>query len=239
MAVVKCANSHYYDNEKYKECPHCASAGLFQVSGNPVDSTAFPGFIQGAGQLDAAREAELVEACAAEYIRRNSRTQSRSGDVQTAGLHVRSGDEQSAGWNIRNGQSAGLHIRSEDAQPAGLDAYKNGTARYAAGWLVCTRGADYGRNFPLYAGFNRIGRGADNDIVLQDARIAEKDHCSVVYEERKNSFYLFSRAGSLVYLDGETVEGAMEIADRQTAVLGDTGLVLVVFCTGEIRWVRS
>ena len=28
MAIAKCPNNHYYDNVKYKECPHCTRAAI-------------------------------------------------------------------------------------------------------------------------------------------------------------------------------------------------------------------
>ena len=37
MAVVQCKNKHYYDNEKYTECPHCSRLGVSDGSGSPVD----------------------------------------------------------------------------------------------------------------------------------------------------------------------------------------------------------
>ncbi len=47
MAVLRCANGHFYDNEKFSECPHCKnplpqSKGLnsqFTVSGSFIAST--------------------------------------------------------------------------------------------------------------------------------------------------------------------------------------------------------
>ncbi len=31
MKPVKCPNNHYYDSEKYSECPHCAKEGLLNI----------------------------------------------------------------------------------------------------------------------------------------------------------------------------------------------------------------
>lgn len=179
MAVVQCANAHYYDNEKYPQCPHCAAqAG---ASGKePGDS---------------------VERFAAEYVRQS---QKKAGMGQTERQNVPEAPKDTKGCT--------------------------------AGWLVCIKGAQYGRDFPLYEGFNRIGRDVSNDIVLTDPKVAGQEHCSVVYEKKKNVFYLYPKSGNLTYRGEEAWDCATELEGGQTITLGDTMLELVVFCIGEKRW---
>ncbi len=194
MAIVKCSNSHYYDNGKFKECPHCArlAAG------------------QGAGAVPAALEAQQVGDYATAYIRRN----------------LAAGAPGAAGT-------------ASAASAEGADADREDPCGCTAGWLVCVKGLDYGRSFPLYAGFNRIGRGAGNDVVLRDAQVSREEHCSVVYEEKKNVFYVFPKAGNLSYLEGEMVEGAQELRSGQKITLGETDLEFAAFCMGEKRWPKK
>lgn len=186
MAVVKCVNDHYYDNEKYSECPHCknlSAAGMTQDTAQALQEQQIGGY-------------------AAAYIQRT---------VQKKAV-----------------------LKAVQAE----ETEEKKAPQFTAGWLVCTKGADYGKDFALYAGFNRIGRTSKNDIVLTDTQIVEDDHCSVIYEEHKNVFYLFPKAGSLVYLDGEAVDEAKIIRHGQQITLGQTRLELVVFCIGEKRWVK-
>ena len=185
MAVVQCARGHYFDNEKFVECPHCASPKT-----NEPES-----FFE--------RQADTY---AAEYIRRN-RADAQKADADT---------EKTVG--ICQSRSSSL---------------------YAAGWLVCIKGEDYGRNFPLYQGFNRIGKLHGGDIVLADPQVSAKEHCSVVYEEKKNLFFVVSKDGNFVSVDGKDACGALEIKNGQVISIGETQLELVVFCTGEKRWIKK
>ena len=36
MAIIQCGAGHYYDNEKFSECPHCAMAA--QAGGGEKES---------------------------------------------------------------------------------------------------------------------------------------------------------------------------------------------------------
>ena len=55
MAIVQCQNGHYYDNEKFNGCPHCASLA---ESGAQQDSVT----------VALAHEAQQVENYAVEYL---------------------------------------------------------------------------------------------------------------------------------------------------------------------------
>lgn len=184
MAIVQCASLHYYDNEKFNVCPHCARLAEKKQEKKPVQD-------------------EQIESYAMEYIKRN-RAEVKEGDSEkTIGIYQKRG------------------------------------ASYTAGWLVCVKGAEYGRDFPLYAGFNRIGRAGDNDIVLTDAGVSREEHCSVIYEEKKNIFYILSKAGNLTYLEDMLLEQAQEIESGQVITVGETQLEFVAFCTGEKRWIKN
>ncbi len=105
------------------------------------------------------------------------------------------------------------------------------------GWLVCTKGRDYGKDFSLHAGFNRIGRdAAECDIILKDECVSAAEHCAVFYDERKNVFYLFPNADYISYIDGQPAANIREIKSRQTIRIGDTCLEFAAFCEGDKSW---
>lgn len=191
MAVVQCSNAHYYDNEKYSACPHCAA---MTDAGKPEGAAA------------AALEAQQIGNCAAAYVKQNLQ-------------HVQKGNMEK--------ELEKEHAAAGSAQ------------RCTAGWLVCVSGADYGRDFPLYAGFNRIGRDKACDIVLADVQVSREEHCSVIYEEKKNVFYLFPKAGALSYIGDELVQEAVEIFHGGIITVGNTQLELAAFCMGEKRWIKN
>lgn len=187
MAIVKCANSHYFDNEKFSECPHCAN-----LAGGGVQKEDFSESL----------EAQKVGSYAADYIRKNRMGAERD-EEKTVGIY-------------RKREYCGC----------------------TAGWLVCIEGEEYGRDFPLYAGFNRIGRSKENDVVLTDPQVSREEHCSVIYEEKKNVFYLFPKAGNLTYIGEVPVDEAKMIESGQVITVGQTRLEFVAFCVEEKRWNR-
>lgn len=186
MAVIQCSRLlHFYDNEKYDECPHCANMEKARMPVSDLDTQSVN--------------------YAAEYIRKNT-----------------------------------VHTQAEDSGKAAKKETSKSSAvsRYAAGWLVCTKGEDYGRDFPIYSGHNYIGTGSYNDIVLKDDRLSANAYCSVVYEERKNVFYLVPKQNKPVFIEDEPVDSPERIQGGQPITLGNTCLELVVFCSGEKRWLK-
>lgn len=163
-----------------------------------------------------------TDSYAAEYIRKN-----RAGAEKEERAYTEKTDIERANIEKTNTEkTTGIYQNRE-------------STRYAAGWLVCIKGEEYGCNYPLYAGFNRIGRSYGCDITLTDPMVSAKEHCSVIYEEKKNLFFVLPKDGNFVYVEEETVEGAQEIKSGQVITLGETQLELAVFCTGEKRWIKK
>lgn len=186
MAIIKCEKGHYFDNEKFAQCPHC-EAGMENDT------------------VTVALTSQQVDNYAASYIRNETGHQK---------------------------------IQLDDERTVGIYTQKNGDSqRYIAGWLVCVDGAAKGVDYGLYAGFNKIGRGNFNDVVLKDdLQVSRETHCSVVYEEKKNSFYVVPKLGYLTYLNGELVEQAEEISDGQVISIGESSLEFRAFCKGDKKW---
>lgn len=214
MAVVQCRNAHYYDDEKYQQCPHCAALQEKAAQDKQM-----------AEQVSQARQ---IESYAAQYIRQHSRSRTEDSKPQAQGFQPQTPNIQ--------GRMPVESSREVDDERAVSLYQKRGAAQYTVGWLVCVEGEEYGRDFPLYAGFNRIGRSGSNDIVLSDVQISMEEHCSVIYEQKKNIFYLLPKAGSLVYVRDDLVQQAQEIESGEVVAIGETRLELVVFCKGERRW---
>ncbi|MCI9336855.1 MAG: FHA domain-containing protein [Lachnospiraceae bacterium] len=108
--------------------------------------------------------------------------------------------------------------------------------RLIAGWLVCIGGPGRGRDYRLYAGFNRIGRSMGSDICIRDPQVSGDNHCSVVYEERAGVFYLVPGKGTVTYLDGTAAQQAEILSEGSRICLGESVLELAVFCKGEHIW---
>ena len=139
--------------------------------------------------------------------------------------------------DAREEHAAQRQADAVDAPAAELFDQNRQKACCTVGWLVCTKGRDYGKDFSLHAGFNRIGRdAAECDIILKDECVSAAEHCAVFYDERKNVFYLFPNADYISYIDGQPAANIREIKSRQTIRIGDTCLEFAAFCEGDKSW---
>ena len=108
---------------------------------------------------------------------------------------------------------------------------------YVTGWLVCVEGTEYGRDFRLHHGFNRIGRSPVMDVaLLNDKQISRDIHCQIVYENRENLFFLVPSGGNLVYLNREPVYDAAAICTGDVIGIGGTLFQFIAFCEGDRKW---
>lgn len=181
--VIQCEKKHYYDYEKYRECPHCRDRlGVYQNT------------------LEMQRKAA---ALATEYI--NSK-------------------------------------RKVSAQPeTTVVSDRMDEAYFVTGWLVCISGPDTGHCFNLFHGYNTAGRSQENRICLEkDNMIDEEVHFSIIYDDRKNRFFLLpeSTLGS-VYLNGQLQTEAVQIYTGNIIQAGNTEFEFVAFCRDNRRWKKA
>lgn len=127
-------------------------------------------------------------------------------------------------------------VQADDDLTIGVYSSKKGND-YVVGWLVCVEGADKGRDFRLYHGFNHIGRGSKCDVRLEnDRQISNSTHCSIIYEGKKNEFYLIPEQGHLTYYEGKLLEKPVRLSSYDIFELGKSKLQFVAFCGGDRRW---
>lgn len=108
---------------------------------------------------------------------------------------------------------------------------------YVVGWVVCTEGKDKGRDFRLHHGFNRIGRDYGNDIVLaEDKTISRDSHCSIVYEDRTNQFYLIPEHGNTTYFRDGFLDEPVLLKSHDTFEIGESKMEFIAFCEGGRKW---
>lgn len=105
------------------------------------------------------------------------------------------------------------------------------------GWLVCFEGPSKGRDFRIFYGHNFVGRAFDMDIcVEEDYQVAEKKHCSIVYDDKNNKFYLVPGKG-VTYFRGEILENAVELNGVDALIqIGESQFYFVPYCNDRRRW---
>ncbi len=143
-----------------------------------------------------------------------------------------------AEWQREQTISLELYCREqEDAERTiGIFSKMKGND-YVAGWLVCVEGPEKGRDYRLYHGFNRLGRGTDMDIFVgEDPAISREGHCNVVYDAKNNQFLLAPVKGNLIYRDGRLVQFAEQLKTGDRFTAGNSEFEFIAFCREGHTW---
>lgn len=228
MKLVKCANGHFYDEEKFSTCPHCAgtpaidddngkTVGLKDISyptgninGRPVGPT---------GNISDRPTEPLTDP----KIVQGSVTVGKIPVVPTPD------DEKTIPmWFKPNNDSD-----DERKTKPNLTGFKP-----VVGWLVCTEGKHKGQSFNLYHGKNFVGRNADMDVCLSaDLSVSRNRHAILVYEPKERIF--FAQPGEsheLFYVNDSVVLSVVQLNARDVISIGESTLVFVPFCDKEFTW---
>lgn len=109
--------------------------------------------------------------------------------------------------------------------------------KFVAGWLVCTEGPEKGRAYPLYQGRNRIGRSYRMEVCIsEDGKVGRDTHCTVIYNEKKNQFYILEGRGTATCRNGEPLGGQEILTDGDVLELGNSRLEFLAYCKEDRRW---
>ena len=105
------------------------------------------------------------------------------------------------------------------------------------GWLVCIQGDEKGRDYRLHAGRNFIGRGLKNDVSLpDDEQISRDDHCSIVFEPKKNAYAIIRGGGESLQVNGNIVEGSQVLSEGDEIIIGSSVFVFIPYCKEGRSW---
>ncbi|MEE0419096.1 MAG: FHA domain-containing protein [Lachnospiraceae bacterium] len=189
MGVVQCPRGHFYDDRKFRSCPHCEKA---------------------AGNEDSAT--------------------------------VRMADDVIKPQTLKVLMENSVHYEGDfDQEKTVAFIAKEKGNDFVTGWVVCTEGPEKGRSYTLHHGFNRISRSNDPETDIQlaeDRQISRGCHCAIVYDYKKNTFYLVPREGNLVYMKDEFLQQPATLTTGDCFKIGDSELTFVAFCRGEWKWER-
>lgn len=106
------------------------------------------------------------------------------------------------------------------------------------GWLVCIKGSNVGKAFPLVTGQNFIGRDSKMNVCLQnDLSVSRSKHGIIAYEPKNRCFYAQpGESHSLFYVNDKVVLNPIELKDRDKIEVGKHILVFVPFCDERFGW---
>ncbi|MCI6885638.1 MAG: FHA domain-containing protein [Lachnospiraceae bacterium] len=210
MAVVRCPQGHYYDNQSFSSCPHCGISVCAdgKDAGKPSEAPKARGSLFGWLERD-------------KTVAMSSGAKEEAASDRTVALEALpdSGDE--------------------DQKTVGYYSVVKGND-YVTGWLVCVEGPEKGRDYRLHHGFNRVGRDVEMDVqVMDDPAITRKTHCSIVYDDRKNQFSLVPSAGALTYYQDSLLTKAKMLQAGDQIQMGGSTFEFIPFCRKGRIWEKE
>ena len=225
MNLTKCKNGHYYDADKYPNCPHCTGGVNTDddVTVNMEQTGTGFGNSQGISQTVGFREPSQTQS-------------SQSPSSVTLGP----GNGPVSLMQAVNAAAAVPVNVQQEADEDKTVSYYGGTLETepVVGWLVCIEGKQLGKAFELKNGKNFIGRSPQMDIVLEgDANVSRDRHAIVTYEPKGRAF--FAQPGEsreLFYVNGQVVLMNVVLQHKDVISVGKTQLMFVPLCGSDFSW---
>ncbi|MDO5145541.1 MAG: FHA domain-containing protein [Eubacteriales bacterium] len=213
MNLTRCSNGHFYDMEKFQNCPHCSHRQ--NISQENV-SAAFGDKIM--PKDGAAEEDGILEVANIDWSKKDASVINAGSDQVDDDLQNPDG-EKTIGIFMLN------HDKKENINPV-------------TGWLVCVRGEEFGKSYPLKSGRNFIGRDCSMDVVIGgDKAISRKCHAVILYDPKSRMFLVQpGTSRELFYLNDKVVLGGEPIGAYEILTVGNTELMLIPCCGEKFTW---
>jgi len=108
-----------------------------------------------------------------------------------------------------------------------------------AGWIVIISEIGRGCVFNITYGMNTIGRGASNQISIDngDSSISREKHSSIIYDFENNLFFIQHHDGKyLTYLNKKMILSSTELHAYDKIKIGKTEFIFVPLCGDKFKW---
>ena len=187
-----CINGHNYDAGKYQACPFCPSG----VSIPDYDKTI----------IDLKKTQGFDEGNSSQFAK--TMINEEKSDFKLTPSFV----------NAKQHPFKRTSISGEEGKSSSKPQNER---RKIVGWLVTFSNDEYGQDYKLYVGKNKIGSSADCEICINDPSVSG-DHTTILF--RDNEFLIkdnFSTNGTKI--NGVTIDEG-KLSDRDEITLGNTVL---------------
>lgn len=219
MAVQECMNGHLFDTDQSPVCPYCTG------NSHRIDF----GSNFGGGNIG-----KTVAAApdAIMGIPEPAVTPNMNLNLAAAGVSV--------GKTVAPASYFNQQERSDAEKTVGI-FQKRMSFEPVVGWLVCTEGAEKGKDYRILGKNNSIGRSEKMDICIKgDATISRENHARLAYDEKHNAFHLIPGEGAnTVYLNDEPVYVPAKLHDYDVIDLGDCKFIFLSLCNDRFKWQKE
>ena len=262
MKLTKCSQNHYYDGDKYEQCPHCNSHAVANrnISGPKLQSVLSesqkpqPSHEESTSRTSSVWNrfrhggSEKTESITARGSRKqdeemydcSAQTPTMEAATEISSLPVKNVPEAQESASLPPLQAAVNAIKSNDGtdEMKTMAFYHIASTEPVVGWLVCVKGAYQGESFCLKAGKNTIGRSLKMDVPLaKEPSVSRDRHATIIYEPKKKKFFIQPGEGNgLTYLNDDLVMMPCGINDYDVLQLGASDFVLRSLCGDAFDW---
>lgn len=255
MDIKRCPNGHFYDSEKYVECPHCDEKAEVVVHKNQQEKT---------DKSNSKKKAQPTKNNLSGRLFKRERTYSGENTIsyQQEDLTADTPREDRKTQSFQEAGSAdsqNKHEVTETEKPKESSlgellqktkAYDNKEVKTVSlyegmshidpvvGWLVCVKGDVYGYSYVLKTGKNYIGRHTDMDICISgDNTVSRENHAVLMFEPQNKEFILLNvESKGLVYVNGEVIKENTTLRAKDIITIGQTLLLFIPLCDDEFDW---
>jgi hypothetical protein len=111
-------------------------------------------------------------------------------------------------------------------------------SEWLCGLLVCIKGVNKGRGYPVKAGKNFIGSSGGMDVQITGARkIEKKNHAVIAYDSlRKTTLLLPTESRGMVYWGGSAIFEKVTLEPNKEIMLGKSVFMYMQFCNDDFDW---
>lgn len=244
MATIRCSKGHLYDSAQ-GNCPICAQgAGGWPFGGNGGldDIPATAPVSQGFGSTASAHGLDDFDKTVAvgpgggvgvtmpaDGFADNFGNRGNIGATEPV---VNSGLTSSKSF-FDNKPEIDSYDPTEPEHINGVDGFDP-----VVGWLICTKGANRGRDYRLHSGTNFIGRSKEMDVCIEhDSTISKRNAASISYDDRSKTFFIQKgEVRNLLYLNGSPVRSDADLVMYDRIEIGNTELIFVPLCSESFNW---
>lgn len=231
--LIKCNNGHFYDADKYRACPHCHGG-----TAKKKDILLEGGI---SADLDDVKTVAIQPEAIAVPTGRSVRVPHvRGRTVRPDAEALRRRDEEALrreNASHREDKVPVAAAQEDSERTVGINQIFGSEVEPVTGWLVRLTGREWGKDYRLVKGRNRIGRDERMDVCLaHDAKITRQEHCALVYDDRSNESFLVPGNGTLTYHNGEMLTTPKALKSGDAIVIGETKLLFIAFCEGDRVW---
>lgn len=264
MNVTRCINNHYYDADKYSECPHCGAKSEKDQAEpeNNKKSLFFPKKKKAESDSEMHSMTNNVNGrTIGIFDEDNSNKQDRTigpiliddskenrretdKDRKTNPVEPKPTKGIPAPHNELSLENNKKLIPNDSGKTVGffstgiVDNQNEGISEPVVGWLVCIKGNHFGESFNIVAGRNSVGRSGENKIVFsRDNTVSREKHAWITYEPKKREFFVQpGESSGLSYLNGDNIMESKKLSSHDELEFGDGKFIFIPLCGENFTW---